>query len=93
MKSKQYTAKQKAAIAAKIMRKAVEVSATTYHDVFCDYSPHVQWLEVQIHVCGWVPDKGYDDNYRIDFKYPETLDRDVAEVMDALAELEKDAKK
>ena len=90
-KKKQYTTKQKAALAAKIMQWAVVISETTPHDVFCDYSPHVGWLEVQIYLGGWVADKGYDDSFCLDFKYPELLDRCVKEVMEALDKLLLDA--
>jgi hypothetical protein len=53
MGKKQYTTKQKMALAAKIMQRAVEISETTPHDVFVRYSPHVDWIDVDIHIGGW----------------------------------------
>ena len=40
-------------MAAELIRTAVEVSTNTVHDVFVQYSPHVQWLSVHIWIDGW----------------------------------------
>jgi len=93
MKSKQYTAKQKAAIAAKIIKKAVEISETTPHDVFCEYSPHVDWIVVRIFEGGWISTADWHElrvYFGHEYNDPEA---EIKEIMDALAELEKDAKK
>ena len=44
---------RKKEIAAELIKKAVEISETTNHDVFVIYSPHVQWIEIDIHKNGW----------------------------------------
>jgi hypothetical protein len=94
MKKKQYTTKQKAALAARIIRKAVEISNTTPHDVFVGYSPHVDLIEVRMFEGGWkrdsFPDKELRVYFDLEYNDPETEAKDI---MDALAELQKDAKK
>ena len=40
-------------MAAELIRTAVDVSTNTVHDVFVQYSPHVQWLSVDIWIDGW----------------------------------------
>ena len=84
----QYTTKQKMALAAKVMKRAVEISETTRHDVFCTYSPHVDWIEVHIHIGGWNPEKGYDDNVQIGFSGYHNTEAEIVEVMDKLDDLQ-----
>lgn len=91
MEKKQYTTKQKMNLAAKIMKRAVEISETTRHDVFCVYSPHVDWIEVQVHVGGWEGDKGYDNCLRIGFADHHNTEAEIAEAMAALDELQQGA--
>ena len=44
---------RKKEIAAELIKKAVEISETTDHDVFVDYSPHVNWIDITIHLHAW----------------------------------------
>lgn len=44
---------RKISIAKAIIEKAIEVSDKTKHDVFVDWAPHVQWVEVDIYLGGW----------------------------------------
>ena len=91
MKKKQYTTKQKMALAAKIMKRAVEISETTPHDVFCYYIPHVDWIEVQIHTGGWCENEGYDRNVIIGFNECHNPEVEIAMAMEALDELQQEA--
>lgn len=61
---------RKKEIAVELISKAVEISETTEHDVFVDYSPHVDWIELNIHKNGWNKDSlasritvNFDDFY------------------------------
>ena len=44
---------RKKEIAAELIKKAVEISETTDHDVFVYYSPHVDLIDLNIHKNGW----------------------------------------
>lgn len=44
---------RKKEIAAEMISRAVEISASTKHDVFVDYSPHVKWIELTVYKNGW----------------------------------------
>lgn len=44
---------RKKEIAAELIQKAVEVTNTTNHDVFVDYAPHVNWIDIRIYHNGW----------------------------------------
>lgn len=57
MKSKQCTTKQKVEMAIKIMLRAVEISEITPHEVFVRYAPHVDYIDVDIHIGGWERNK------------------------------------
>lgn len=92
MKNKQYTTKQKATIAARIIKKAVEISNKTPHDVFFAYSPHVDWIEVRIFEGGWHRNSFPDQELRVCFNHEyNDPEEEFNDMMDALAELEKDA--
>lgn len=91
MKKKQYTTKQKAALAARIMKRAVEISETTRHDVFCEYSPHVDWIEVSIHIGGWISGNDRDNYLSVGFGEYRNPEAEIAEVMAALDKLQQGA--
>ena len=44
---------EKAAIAQAIIKRAIELSDTTKHDIFLEWAPHVNQLNVGIHRGGW----------------------------------------
>lgn len=58
---------RKISIAKAIIEKAIEVSDKTKHDVFVHWSPHVQWVEANIYLCGWETGKYENDKIRISF--------------------------
>lgn len=43
-----------------VIKKAIEVSEKTKHDVFIYYYPHVKSFEIDIHLNGWSEDKNAD---------------------------------
>lgn len=91
MKKKQYTTKQKMALAAKIMKRAVEISESTPHDVFCYYFPHVDRIDILIYTDGWRDCKDYDKKPLICFNGCHDPEAEIAEVMAALDELQQGA--
>lgn len=58
---------RKISIAKAIIEKAIEVSDKTKHDVFVDWAPHVQWVEVDIYLGGWKKRKNDDKKFTISF--------------------------
>jgi hypothetical protein len=60
---KNLTAKQQAEMAAKIIKKAVQVTEKTPHDVFVEYAAHVKAIFVNIHRGGWNKNK---NSYRLE---------------------------
>ena len=54
----------------KIICLGVEISVLKSHDVFVDYSGHVNTIYVRIHLGGWRSDENPDLNYNacLDFK-------------------------
>jgi hypothetical protein len=48
---------KKIEIAQQILKRAMEISEKTEHDVFFSWSPHVDWIEVCIHRGGWENNK------------------------------------
>jgi len=43
----------------------LEISTTTKHDVFFDYSPHCNLVTIMVHINGWVSGVGPDKNFRV----------------------------
>ena len=41
-------------MAAELIRTAVDIIGNTVHDVFVYYHPHVHWLDVYVHIDGWI---------------------------------------
>ena len=52
-------------MAAELIRTAVDISTNTVHDVFVDYSPHVQWIDVRIWIDGWNEGENFHREFRI----------------------------
>lgn len=92
MERKCYTPKQKSAIAVKVIRRAVEISNTTPHDVFVAYSPHVDWISVHVHRGGWELNPSSTD-LLVSFNKYDDAESDLSIVMAAFDGLAKDAKK
>ncbi len=49
-----------------IMRIALLVNGATNHNVFIQYSGHIDQLSVQVHENGWVENKRYSKGFDID---------------------------
>lgn len=47
------TTEEKIKIAQELIKRAVEISDTTEHDVFCEFAPHVNNVTIGIHRGGW----------------------------------------
>lgn len=47
------TTEERIKIAQELMKRAIEISDTTEHDVFCDFAPHVNCITISIHRGGW----------------------------------------
>lgn len=48
---------KKIEIAQQVLKQAMEISENTEHDVFFNWAPHVDWIEVYIHRGGWQSNK------------------------------------
>lgn len=59
---------RKISIAKAIIEKAIEVSDKTKHDVFVNWSPHVQWIEAHIYLGGWGFGRNEDEEFTISFR-------------------------
>ena len=53
MKNKKITTEEKVTIAQELVKRAIEITETTEHDIFVEYAPHVDSLTVSIHRGGW----------------------------------------
>ena len=58
---------RKVEIAQALIKRAIEISDNTEHDVFVYYSPHVNELEVSVHKYGWK--KGVSSTSRMDLSF------------------------
>lgn len=72
-------------IATDIIRKAVEINSITKHDVFIEYSPHVDWLRVCIYKNGWDSESA-GNTYTVDFSTTTAVDAyaDILTILDKL---------
>lgn len=77
---------RKISIAKAIVEKAIEVSDKTRPDVFVWWSPHVQWVEVDIHLGGW-KEKPADERFRISFQHYADTENEFKACMARLNEL------
>ena len=57
MGSNSIPVEMKVEICQRILERAMAISATTEHDIFVDYAPHVDCLSVGIHRGGWKTNK------------------------------------
>lgn len=71
-----------------LFAKCVRVSEKTNADVFCAYSPHVAWIDVDIHTNGWHEGTPADAQFRLRLHNGYGWMRDYADCMTALDELE-----
>ena len=71
MENKKTTTKEKVEIAQMLVRRAIEITETTEHDVFFDYAPHCDTLTVSIHRGGWEKNK---KSSRIDVSFDSNSD-------------------
>ncbi|MGM0409159.1 MAG: hypothetical protein ACQEQF_00235 [Bacillota bacterium] len=56
------------------------------HDVFVDYSPHVNKIDFEIYLEGWEEEKGFDEKYEF-YLNDEDTEENLEEVIDRLKEL------
>lgn len=75
------TTQEKVEIAQMLVRRAIEITETTEHDVFFDYAPHCDTLTVSIHRGGWEKNK---KSSRIDVSFDSAGD----DTAGALADIE-----
>lgn len=94
-----YSIEKRVAIATEIIKRAVEISRNTPHDVFVNYSPHVDSMSICIHEGGWKSifsantskkEEFFNIYFGGQFGNP---DKQLFDIYKRLAELEKDAKK
>jgi hypothetical protein len=65
------TTQEKVTIAQTLVKRAIEITETTEHDVFFDYAPHCDTLTVSIHRGGWAKNK---KSSRIDVPFDSDAD-------------------
>lgn len=75
LKTKIYLIKQ-------IMTAAIEVSMTTKHDVFVEFSGHVNAIDVGVHCCGWLGGTVYNI-----FNCNSINELSIAQLKDCLAKI------
>lgn len=85
------TTEQKIEIATTLVKKSIEISETTNHQVFCDYSPHVDWVDIAIHRGGWRKGKS-GTNYIVSLD-DSNAEEEFDNVMAILDKLQQDAEK
>lgn len=70
--------------AAKLLQLAVDIGTNTVHDVFVYYHPHVQWLDVYVHIDGWIEGQTAHKH----FFFPINNEVEFNKCMDYLKELQ-----
>ena len=53
------------ALVSNVMRRALQVNSKTDHTVFVEFSGHVEDLEVEVFLNGWVEDSSPDESYSV----------------------------
>jgi hypothetical protein len=84
-----YSKEQQKAIASGILAKCIEISNTKKADIFFHYSPHINGMEVDIHLNGWSKNHSSDKGYRVyfDWEIPEEVESKIQELNKVLDEL------
>lgn len=77
-------------IAVDLIRRSIEISNNTQHDIFCHYYPHCSKIQIWVHRGGWeqgVSGIMYDIHFDAEFYNPS---EDIKLIKAVLDELEKD---
>ena len=69
------TTAQTKQLAGRITQLAMQLSEDTDHDVFVDYSPHVNWLVVLVYLGGWERDTQSDLEVNVDLDSSDACDQ------------------
>ena len=69
------TTAQTKQLAGRITQLAMQLSEDTEHDVFVDYSPHVNWLVVLVYLGGWERDTQSDLEVKVDLDSADACDQ------------------
>lgn len=85
--------REKINMAQTLIERAIMISDTTKHDVFVWYSPHVNWIEVEIHTDGWKEGVSYHKRFWIFLTYASDAWLTYNAALKALDELEADGAK
>lgn len=74
-----------------IFRLCRDISMETSHDVFLNYSPHVQGIEIGIHTDGWIKNASKDKGFCIylisEWKTPEEIEQELENCIEYLKKL------
>lgn len=70
---------QKVEIAQRILKRAMEITDSTKHDIFVWYAPHVNTIEVHIHRGGWEANKNCT-YLQVDLRNSHDIDGEVANI-------------
>lgn len=71
----------------KIMLKAYQVNKDTKHTIFLDFSGHVNWIEITIHLNGWMQDVDPEKQLRVHLDKKEAME-ELQKTLKTLEELE-----
>lgn len=70
-----------------LFKKALEVQRQTRHDVFVDYSGHINNVSLRVFEFGWVPDKMPDVSMEIN-KFESENFKEAMDYLDLLLNIE-----
>ena len=82
--------KRKVEIAQALMKRAIEISDHTEHDVFVYYSPHVNELDVSVHKYGWKEGERSTTSIYLSFDADADTESDLVAIKSMLDSLEEE---